>query len=95
MIERVLERIVDQSIPRAVINNPQVDWNPVTNEVQPSPVNDLGSPAPEGLKVTAAPEPDTRYARLLAVFRANRKVDPYSPTAPTLIARQVRGRAGR
>ena len=25
---------------------------------------------------------------LLAVFRANKKVDPYSPTAPTLIARR-------
>ena len=40
------------------------------------------------MKVTSAPEPDTRYAMLLAVFRANRKVDPYSPTAPTLIARK-------
>ena len=30
----------------------------------------------------AAAEPDTRYAMLLAVFRANKKADPYSPTAP-------------
>jgi hypothetical protein len=30
-----------------------------------------------------APEPDTRYARILEVFRAVRKADPYNPTAPT------------
>ncbi|MEN6450919.1 MAG: hypothetical protein ABFC96_10545 [Thermoguttaceae bacterium] len=88
MIERVMERIVDQSIPKVVIHNPQVDWNPVTNEVKPSTVDDLGSPAPADLKVTATPEPDTRYAMLLAVFKANKRVDPYSPTAPTLIARR-------
>jgi hypothetical protein len=88
MIEQVLYRIIDQSIPQVVINNPQVDWNPLTNEVRPSPLNDLDKPAPSDLKVTAAPEPDTRYAMLLAVFRANKKVDPYSPIAPTLMARR-------
>jgi hypothetical protein len=88
MIEQVLYRIIDQSIPQTVINNPQVDWNPLTNEVMPSPVNDLGKPATSDLKVAAAPEPDSRYAMLLAVFRANKKADPYSPTAPTLIARR-------
>ncbi len=88
MIEQVLYRIIDQSIPQAVINNPQVDWAPETNEVRPSPVNDLGKPAPAGVKVTAAAEPDRRYAMLLAIFRANKRVDPYSPTAPTLIARR-------
>ena len=88
MIEQVLYRIMDQSIPQVVIDNPQVDWNPLSNEVRPSTVNDLGKPAPSGLKVTAAPEPNTRYAMLLAVFRANKRVDPYSATAPTLIARR-------
>ncbi len=29
-----MERIVDQTIPAAVIDNPHVDWNPVTNEVK-------------------------------------------------------------
>jgi len=45
MIQRVLERIVDQSIPQSVINDPRVDWNPFSNEVKRSPVNDLGAPA--------------------------------------------------
>jgi len=88
MIQRVLERIIDQSIPEIVIGNPQVDWNPASNTVERSPVDDLGSPAPGGLRPAAAPEPDRRYAMLLGVFRANRRVDRYSPTAPTLIARR-------
>jgi hypothetical protein len=35
-----------------------------------------------------APEPNTRYLRLLEIFRAQRLADPHSPTAPTLIARR-------
>src|SRR5581483_11649365 len=31
MIQRVMERIITQSIPEAVIDNPRVDWNPFTN----------------------------------------------------------------
>jgi hypothetical protein len=33
-------------------------------------------------------EPDTRYAKLLEVFRAVRRADPYCPTAPTYIQRK-------
>ena len=40
------------------------------------------------MKVTNAPEPDTRYAMLLKTYQAARMADPYSPTAPTLIARR-------
>lgn len=89
LIQKVMERIVDQTIPRDVIDNPNVDWNPETNEVRPAAVKDsdgAGRPAPS--KVTNAREPDTRYKTLLDTFRAVRKVDPYSPTAPTLIARR-------
>ena len=88
MIERVMERIVDQSIPQVVINNPHVDWNPLTNEVTSSPVADLGAPAPADTRPSAAAEPDTRYAKLLAIFHAERRADPYSPAAPTYIARR-------
>ena len=72
-IQRVMERIVDQSIPQIVIDNPKVDWNPFTNEVKGG---------------SNAPEPSTRYATILKTFRAAKLVDPYSPTAPTLIARR-------
>jgi hypothetical protein len=36
----------------------------------------------------AAPEPDTRYAHLLAVFRGHRRIDAFSPSEPTFIARR-------
>jgi len=84
-IRRVMERIVDQTIPRAVLDNPGVDWNPFTNEVRVAAVKDSDLPAKP---VVSGPEPDTRYATLLAGFRAVRQADPYSPTAPTFIARK-------
>jgi hypothetical protein len=88
-IQKVMERIVTQTIPKAVIDNPNVDWNPFTNEVRPSSEKDSDVPPPAtASKPTNSPEPDTRYATLLADFRASRKADPYSPTAPTLIARR-------
>jgi hypothetical protein len=88
MIQRVMERIVDQTIPDAVVDNPHVDWNPFTNAVKATTVDDSegeGRPAPASL--TNAREPDTRYAKILQTFRASKLVDPYSPTAPTHIQR--------
>jgi len=73
-IQKVMERIVRQEIPQRVIDNGEVTWNPFTNDVSPA---------------GASPrEPDTRYAKLLEVFRAVRAVDPYAPTAPTYIQRK-------
>ena len=40
MIQQVMERIVTQTIPAVVVNNPGVDWNPFTNEVKPAAVKD-------------------------------------------------------
>jgi len=88
MIQQVMERIVTQTIPQVVINNPAVDWNPFTNEVTPAAAKDSDAPPKSNLPITNAPEPDTRYATLLKDFQASRKADPYSPTAPTLIARR-------
>ncbi len=79
LIARVMERIVRQEIPAAVINNPKVLWRPDTNEVR---LAEAGAPAP-----SAEREPDTRFARILDYFKAQRAVDPYVPTAPTAIAR--------
>jgi hypothetical protein len=80
MVQQVMERIVTQTVPKVVVNNPNVDWNPYRNEVKPAAASSSG--------VTNAPEPDTRYATLLKTFVASKKADPYSPTAPTLIARR-------
>src|SRR5450759_4122597 len=84
-IRKVMERIVDQTIPKAVLDNPNVDWNPFTNEVRPAAVKDSDLPEKP---IVFGPEPDTRYATLLADFRAVRQADPFSPTAPTFIARK-------
>jgi hypothetical protein len=87
MIQRVMERIVDQSIPAVVVNNPHVDWNPYSNEVATAAVTDVDAALPDDLAITNAPEPDTRYEVLLGTYRAARQVDPYSPSAPTHIDR--------
>ena len=89
MIQQVMERIVTQTIPAGVIDNPGVDWNPYTNEVQPAAAKDADAPPGKAdMKVSQSREPDTRYAMLLEDFHAVRKADPYSPTAPTLIDRR-------
>jgi len=87
-IQRVMEHIVEQTIPAVVIDNPQVDWNPHSNQVAPAAVVDGGEPAPAGFRPDNVPEPDERYRVLLGTYRAARLADPYSPTAPTLIARR-------
>jgi hypothetical protein len=93
MIQQVMERIVAQTIPEVVIDNPGVDWNPATNEVKAAATKDADSTAAKAgaeieVKITSAREPDTRYAVLLKDFNVSRKADPYSPTAPTLIDRR-------
>jgi len=88
MIQTVMERIVTQEIPAVVVNNPFVDWDPVTNTVTAAAENDAPGSPPADLVISNRPEPDTRYAVLLETFAAARQADPYSPTAPTLIARR-------
>jgi hypothetical protein len=87
-IQQVMERIITQTIPEVVINNPEVDWNPWTNEVTPAAQRDSDSGPSAPKPVTNSAEPATRYAMLLKTYRAAREVDPYSPIAPTLIARR-------
>lgn len=85
-IQKVMERIVTQTIPAVVVDNPNVDWDPFANTVKAAAVKDSDKPAP-ALKISADPEPDTRYAVLLHTFQAARKADPFCPAAPTHIAR--------
>jgi hypothetical protein len=76
MIYQVMLRIIDQSIPDSVINNPVFQWNPVTNKLFKG-----------GKEVTATPEPDKRYEVLLNNFKAMKAVDQYTPMFPTYIQR--------
>lgn len=88
MIRKVMERIVDQSIPEIVINNPNYDWNPFSNIVTPSKEIDKEFPIVKSNVNLTANEPDTRYDIWLKTFLASKLMDPYSPTAPTHIERR-------
>jgi hypothetical protein len=76
MIYQVMKRIIDQSIPQDVINSNAYQWDPYQNKVYK-----------EGKEVTFKSEPDTRYAVLLANFKALKDIDPYQPNYPTFIDR--------
>jgi hypothetical protein len=91
VLQRVMDRIVRQEIPAAVVNNPLLDWRPDTNEVTVSSVSDVEAaavPATATREPSDAREPDTRYRHWLATFHAARMADPYYPDAPSLIARR-------
>ncbi len=88
LLQKAMERIVDQSIPAAVVNDPAVDWDPVSNQVWPAPAATIEDGAAPRARVEPAREPDRRYAVLLACFRAARQADPWSPAAPTHLARR-------
>jgi hypothetical protein len=88
IIQKVMERIVEQTIPEVVINNPNYDWNPYTNEVKIAGKIDSNFTVLKDTKNLNSPEPDTRYNIFLNDFLAVKLADPYSPTAPTHILRK-------
>ncbi|HZY05587.1 MAG TPA: hypothetical protein VFF02_19015 [Anaeromyxobacteraceae bacterium] len=88
LLARAMERIAAQEIPAAVVDDPAVDWNPLTNEVRPAPPGEVEGGARPPARVSPAREPDARYAHVLDAFRAQRRADPFSPTAPTFLARK-------
>lgn len=82
LILRVMERIVRQEIPGAVIDNPDLLWSPESNEVRPLDPDRPADPQ------DGAREPDRRYAHLLEIFHAVRALDPYCPAEPSYIQRR-------
>jgi len=85
MILQVMYRIIRQEIPAAAIDNENMDWAPISNRAAahvPGPVTDWDRFG------AAKREPDTRYAELLRIFRAERAVDAHSPAWPTFIDRR-------
>ncbi len=88
MIQMVMDRIVTQEIPGAVINNPLLDWAPHTNAVTRSTVKDAEPPAGVTAEARTDREPDERYRIWLEIFRANRLADPFQPDNPTFIDRR-------
>lgn len=80
MIYKVMEHIVNQTIPAEVVNNPAYDWAPYSNKTYK-----------DGKEVSLAAENDTRYRHLLEIFRIEQKIDRYSPQLPTAIDRNFEG----
>ena len=68
MLYRVMQHIIEQTIPQQVIDNPDFDWSPYDNTVSQN-----GNP------VDALPEDDIRYQKFLDNFHALRAMDDYSP----------------
>lgn len=81
MIYQVMKRIIDQSIPQAVINNPEYTWKPYSNEL-----------AQDGKTIAANPEPNTRYQQILNLFLSSKEMDEFNPNMPNLIQRTFEGR---
>ena len=88
IITKVMERIVDQTIPEVMINNPNYEWNPFTNQIKAANETDPAFTIVSDPVKIKSPEPDTRYKILLNTFLASKQIDPYSPTAPTHILRR-------
>ncbi|MCX7862198.1 MAG: hypothetical protein N2449_04325 [Bacteroidales bacterium] len=76
-IYQIMKHIIAQDIPKEVINNPNVQWNPFTNEVYSN-----------NNKIQTTAEPNTRYQHMLNIFNAIRLIDKYNPQYPTYIQRK-------
>lgn len=80
MIYRVMQRILDQSIPAQVIDNPDFYWNPFTNRLYKKTANKL-------VQVPVAPEKDARYRHWFDSFKAQRMLDTYYLGNATMMER--------
>jgi hypothetical protein len=87
-IQKIMEAIVLQEIPAAVIDNPLLDWTPETNDVVVSSVRDAEAPPDAVREARNDREPDERYRIWLQNFHATRLADPYFPDNPTLMDRR-------
>ncbi len=81
MIYQVMKRIIDQSIPKKVINADNYYWDPYENTVTDK----------DGKAIDFTPEPDARYQYLLNNFKAQEQLDPYYPHYQNFIQRKFEG----
>ena len=76
MIYQVMQRIVDGSIPQAVVNNAEYDWAPYSNRTWKGEE-----------EVTLAGEENGRYDIIMSHYAAMKAADKYETQAPTGIIR--------
>ena len=72
MINEVLKRIIQQDIPKTMVNRGDFFWNPFRNKIYK-----------DGKEVGWTPEPNTRYLQLLNIFKAMKDMDEYFPSLPS------------
>lgn len=80
MIYKVMERIVTQEIPAAVVNNPAYDWAPYSNRTWK-----------DGKEVSLPSEKDVRYSHMVNQFHTYQELDRWCPAMPTAIDRNFEG----
>ena len=80
MVYKVMQRIVDQSIPQQVINDGAYEWDLGNNKIYS-----------KGKEVTVTSEPDKRYEVFLENFHAMKQIDAYSSHYPTQLLRAFDG----
>jgi hypothetical protein len=76
MLYKVMLRIINQDIPKEVINNPDLQWNPYANTVTRN-----------GENVDFQMESTERYKHLLNLFNAIKQIDAYYPGNENYISR--------
>lgn len=76
-IYEVMLRIINQDIPKSVINNNAFTWNPYTNKVFQG-----------GTEVAFEMEKNLRYQQLMNLFQATKGIDANSPHFPNYIQRK-------
>lgn len=80
MVYRVMERIIRQEIPGAVVNSPDYEWAPFSNSV-----------TKDGAAAEVKAEPDTRYSHVISIFNAWKALDPYYPGMNNAVTRSFSG----
>jgi hypothetical protein len=77
MIYNVMLHIIDQDIPKAVINSKDYEWAPFSNKVTKG-----------GSVVETPSEGDARYGHIMSIFNAMKAIDAYNPEMNTAILRK-------
>lgn len=80
MIYKIMERVIAQDIPAAVVNNPDYDWAPYSNKTWK-----------DGKEVSLEAEGAVRYQRILDTYHAELLADKYHTDMPTGIIRNFEG----
>ena len=80
MVYKIMQRIVDQTIPQEVINDGKYEWDLENNKIYA-----------DGKEVSSTPEFDKRYEVFLTNYHAMRQLDPYSTHYPTQLTRAFDG----